>query len=162
MPANNIYLQFVQDIKQQILESRYQAAKLVNKELLLLYYNIGKMLNQKIRQAKWGDKVLQSISADLQKELPGLKGFSQRSLKKMRQFYEEYQQLPIRPLSTAQLQSASKRQMVTDQRQKSEKEPLTTAQIEPAVIETFFSISFTHHVLLFTIKNIAARVFYMQ
>ena len=75
MPANNTYLQFVQEIKQQILESRYQAARLVNKELILLYYNIGKMLNEKIRQAKWGDKVLQSISADLQKELPGLKGF---------------------------------------------------------------------------------------
>lgn len=162
MPANNSYLQFVQEIKQQILESRYRAAKLVNKELLLLYYNIGKMLNQKIRQAKWGDKVLQSISADLQKELPGLKGFSQRSLKKMRQFYEEYRQLPIGPLSTAQLQSASKRQPVTDQRQKSEKEPLTTAQIEPEIIETFFSISFTHHVLLITIKNITERVFYMQ
>ncbi len=168
MPTNNTYSQFVQQVKQQILESRYQAAKLVNRELLLLYYNIGKMLYQKIKQAKWGDKVLQNISADLQKELPGLKGFSQRNLKKMRQFYEEYRQLPIGPLTTAQLETTSKRQtvsvdaVVTQQIQKKEKEPLTTAQIEPEVIKTFFSISFTHHVLLIAIKNTTERFFYMQ
>ena len=73
MADNNTYLQFIREVKQQILESRYQAAKLVNKELLVLYYNIGKMLREKIKQAKWGDKVLQNISADLQNELPGLR-----------------------------------------------------------------------------------------
>jgi hypothetical protein len=75
MADNKTYLQFVKEVKQQILQSRYQAAKLVNKELLLLYYHVGKMLHEKIKQAKWGDKVLQTISADLQKELPDLKDF---------------------------------------------------------------------------------------
>ena len=93
MPADNTYIKFVQEVKQQILESRYNAARLVNKELLLLYYNIGKMLNEKITKAKWGDKVLQNISADLQKELPGLRGFSAQNLKKMRIFYEAYPML---------------------------------------------------------------------
>src|SRR4249919_341714 len=95
MPDNNTYSKFVQKVKQQILESRYNAARLVNKELLLLYYNIGKMLHEKIKQAKWGDKVLQNISADLQKELPGLRGFSFRNLKNMRKFFEAYASLPI-------------------------------------------------------------------
>ena len=52
MPDNNTYLQFVQEVKQRILENRYQASKLVNKELLLLYYNIGKILREKVKQAK--------------------------------------------------------------------------------------------------------------
>jgi predicted nuclease of restriction endonuclease-like (RecB) superfamily len=155
-------MQFVQEVKQQILQSRYQAAKLVNKELLLLYHNIGQMLYEKIKQAKWGDKVLQNISVDLQKELPGLKGFSQRSLKKMRQFYAEYWQLPIRPLSTARLHSTSKRKGISDQIQKSEKEPLSTAQIESLILQAFFQISFTHHILLMTIKDVTERFFYMQ
>jgi hypothetical protein len=82
MPTNNSYSKFVQEVKQQILESRYNAARLVNKELLLLYYNIGKMLHEKIKQAKWGAKVLQNISADLQKELPGLEDFPRKILKR--------------------------------------------------------------------------------
>ena len=51
------------------------------------------MLHEKIKQAKWGDKVLQNISADLQKELPGLRGFSAQNIKKMRMFYEAYPML---------------------------------------------------------------------
>jgi len=136
MPANNTYLQFVQEIKQQILESRYQAARLVNKELLLLYYNIGKMLNQKIRQAKWGDKVLQSISADLQKELPGLRGFSFRNLKNMRKFFEVYASLSIGQTVSAQLQPSKKGQTVS-------------ALNDDISIQTlFFSLSFSHHLLI--------------
>jgi hypothetical protein len=110
MPANNTYSKFVQEVKQQILESRYNAARLVNKELLLLYYNIGKMLHEKIRQAKWGDKVLQNISADLQKELPGLKGFSFRNLKNMRKFFKAYASLPIGQTMSAQIKRAIKGQ----------------------------------------------------
>jgi len=110
MADNKTYLQFVKEVKQQILQSRYQAAKLVNKELLLLYYHVGKMLHEKIKQAKWGDKVLQTISADLQKELPGLKGFSFRNLKNMRQFFEAYASLPIGQTVTAKLEPVTKRQ----------------------------------------------------
>ena len=110
MRDNNTYLQFVEEVKQQILQSRYQAAKLVNKELLLLYYHVGRMLHEKIKQAKWGDKVLQTISADLQKELPGLKGFSFRNLKNMRQFFEAYASLPIGQTVTAKLEPVKKRQ----------------------------------------------------
>ncbi len=54
MTENKTYLQFVQELKQQILRSRYQAAKLVNKELLLLYYSIGKMIFEKVQKEKWG------------------------------------------------------------------------------------------------------------
>ena len=150
MPANNTYLQFVQEIKQQILESRYQAARLVNKELLLLYYNIGKMLNQKIRQAKWGDKVLQSISADLQKELPGLRGFSFRNLKNMRKFFEVYASLSIGQTVSAQLQPSKKGQTVS-------------ALNDDISIQTlFFSLSFSHHLLIIGLKSSDERLFYMR
>ena len=86
MPDNNTYLQFVQEVKQQILQSRYQASKLVNKELLMLYLNIGRILHEKSKRTKWGDEVPPNISADLEKELPGLKGFSFYNLKNMQKF----------------------------------------------------------------------------
>ena len=71
-----IYTKTIKEIKQAILQSRYKAAVLANRELLLLYLNIGKLITEKIEEAQWGDKILTQISADLQVELPGLKGFS--------------------------------------------------------------------------------------
>jgi hypothetical protein len=84
------YLQFVKELKQSIVQSRYAAARLANREQLLLYSKIGKMLSEKIAAEKWGAKVIEQIAADLQRELPGLRGFSATSLKKMRQFASEY------------------------------------------------------------------------
>jgi hypothetical protein len=142
MPPDNTYSQFVQQVKQQILESRYQAATLVNRELLLLYYNICKMLHQKIKQAKWGDKTLQNISADLQKELPGLKGFSFRNLKNMRKFFEAYASLPIGQTLSAQLQQGKKGQTAS-----ALKHDLTIQNL-------FFSLSFSHHLLIISLKSL--------
>jgi predicted nuclease of restriction endonuclease-like (RecB) superfamily len=150
MPADNTYSQFIQQVKQQILESRYQAAKLVNKEMLLLYYNIGKMLHQKIEHAKWGDKVIQNISTDLQKELPGLKGFSFRNLKNMRTFFEAYASLPIGQTLSAQIQPAKKGQTAS------------ALKDDPAIQNLFFSLSFSHHLLIIQLKALDERMFYMH
>lgn len=150
MPANNTYLHFVQEVKQQILQSRYHAAKLVNRELLLLYYNIGKMLYEKIKQAKWGDKVFQNISADLQNELPGLRGFSFRNLKNMRRFFEAYASIPIGQTATAQLRPAKKRQTVS------------ALNDDITIQNLFFSLSLSHHLLTIALGSSKERLFYMQ
>ncbi len=84
------YIQFIMEIKGSILKSRYKAASLANKEMLLLYYHTGYKLSRKIEEANWDTGVIQKISGDLQKELPGLRGFSYSNLKNMRQFFEEY------------------------------------------------------------------------
>lgn len=55
---------------------------LANQEQLLLYFNIGKIISDKIKAQKSGAKVLEQISADLQKELPGLKAFHLVTLKR--------------------------------------------------------------------------------
>ena len=76
----------IQELKNTILKSRYQATRLVNKELIVLYFNIGKKINDTASKETWGSKVLSQISAELQNELPGLRGFSAGNLKKMRVF----------------------------------------------------------------------------
>jgi predicted nuclease of restriction endonuclease-like (RecB) superfamily len=83
---NKEYIDFIAGLKQNIIQSRYTAARLVNKEALLLYFKIGKMLSEKIAAEKWGTKVIEQIAEDLQKQLPGLKGFSSENLRKMRRF----------------------------------------------------------------------------
>lgn len=80
----------VQTIKDAILRSQYQAAKLVNREMLSLYYGIGRYISANSRDGFWGTGAIKTISERLRKELPGLKGFSESSLKNMRMFYEEW------------------------------------------------------------------------
>ena len=78
-------------IKDAIIRSRYQAAKLVNKELLSLYYAVGRYVSQNSRNDFWGQGAIKQLSEALQRELPGLRGFSEGAIKKMRLFYEEWQ-----------------------------------------------------------------------
>ena len=88
-------------IKEAIVRSRYQAAKLVNKELLGLYYAVGKYVSENSRNSVWGQGAIKQLSESLQSELPGLRGFSEVSIKRMRLFYEGWQ--PVfenRPLIT--------------------------------------------------------------
>ncbi|MBO4830963.1 MAG: hypothetical protein J5569_00655 [Oscillospiraceae bacterium] len=80
----------VKVIKTAILESQYEAAKSVNERQLMLY---GKYISQNSREGFWGKGAIEAISEQLDKELPGLKGFSARNLRNMRTFYEEWSDL---------------------------------------------------------------------
>ena len=91
------YLQAVKAIKTAILQSQYRAARSVNREQLAFYFSIGKFVSENSREGKWGTSAIESISELLQKELPGLRGFSGTSIKKMRQFYEQWSMLTNRP-----------------------------------------------------------------
>jgi hypothetical protein len=66
------YAEAVKAIKEAILESRYRAARLVNKEVLALYYAIGGYISVQSRAARWGSNAIGTISELLQQELPGL------------------------------------------------------------------------------------------
>lgn len=82
---------FLTSLKRTILQSRYRAAQLANRELLTLYFRVGNMISERAKAEAWGSKVLAQVSAQLQQELPGLRGFSADSLKRMRRFYESWQ-----------------------------------------------------------------------
>lgn len=83
------YQNAVDVIKTAILQSQARAAKAVNREQLALYYSIGKYVSDNSREGTWGTGAIETISQTLQKELPGLRGFSPSSIKNMRQFYEQ-------------------------------------------------------------------------
>jgi len=84
------YKTFVETIKNRVLSSQYEALKKVNKELIILYWSIGKDIIEKQEELSWGKSIVENLSADLQKEFIGIKGFSQRNLWNMRNFYLEY------------------------------------------------------------------------
>ena len=80
-------------IKTAILQSQARAAQGVNQEQLALYYGIGRFISVNTRKRNWGTGVIDGISERLRAELPGLRGFSGRSLKNMRSFYEAWNML---------------------------------------------------------------------
>jgi len=91
----------VKTIKDAILRSQYRAISHVNKVQLSLYYGIGRYVSQNSREGFWGTGAIEKISEMLQKELPGLRGFSAENIKKMRRFYDEWAMIINRsPLAT--------------------------------------------------------------
>ncbi|MDR2909748.1 MAG: DUF1016 N-terminal domain-containing protein [Bacteroidales bacterium] len=84
------YLQFLAEIKERIYHSRHEAAKAVNREIIQLYWDIGHSITEKQQSAGWGKSVVETLANDLQKEFPGMSGFSARNIWYMQQFYAEY------------------------------------------------------------------------
>lgn len=83
----------VQVIKNAILQSQQRALVAINQEQLALYYGIGRFVSENTRNRNWGKGIIEVISEQLRKELPGLRGFSATSLRYMRSFYEEWKML---------------------------------------------------------------------
>src|SRR3989338_6123404 len=84
------YSELLADIKQRIRSAQYEALKAVNKELIALYWDIGKSIVEKQQKAGWGKSVVENLAGDLQAEFPGISGFSATNLWYMAQFYTEY------------------------------------------------------------------------
>ncbi|MGB7376424.1 MAG: PDDEXK nuclease domain-containing protein [Rivularia sp. (in: cyanobacteria)] len=78
------------EIKQRITKAQYEALKVVNKELIALYWDIGKLIISRQQGETWGKSVVEQLSKDLQKEFPGISGFSARNIWRMRDFYLTY------------------------------------------------------------------------
>jgi len=86
----NRYNDFLTEIKQRIKDAQYSALKAVNKELIQLYWDIGKSIIEKQEELGWGKSVVEKIAVDLQNEFVGQNGWSTRNLWLMKQFYESY------------------------------------------------------------------------
>jgi predicted nuclease of restriction endonuclease-like (RecB) superfamily len=92
LSPDNDYINFFTEVKVRIRRSQYEALKAVNKELIQLYWDIGQMIVEKQRDLGWGKSVVEQLSKDIQKEYPGIQGFSTTNLWNMRLFYSEIQQ----------------------------------------------------------------------
>ena len=94
------YVSVVENIKEQIRCDQHKAILNANKEMLILYWNIGKIINE---HSKWGNKFLNNLSFEINNEFPSSKGFSVRNLKNMSRFYREYPKIEIVQSVAAQI-----------------------------------------------------------
>ena len=149
----------VKDIKKAIIESRYQLAKLVNKQAVTLYYNIGRYISFRSRQRHWGTGAIKILSTLLRQELPGLRGFSETSIKDMRIFFEQWKSIfENQQSATADLPFPlfSVGEVVINRQ-------LTTADLSSEQLKMFFNVPFTHHrEILRKTSTLKERMFYIQ
>jgi adenylate cyclase len=100
------YSSLVKGIKELIYRRQYEAMKRVNAELILLYWEIGEEITRQQKEKGWGKSIVDILSKELQKEFPGVQGFSARNLWLMRSFYLEYSGLSNLQPSAADLPQA--------------------------------------------------------
>lgn len=85
------YLNFKNEITARIRSAQYEALKAVNKEIIALYWEVGKRITEQQTALGWGKSVVENLSRDIQKEFPGIQGFGVRNMWDMARFYAEYQ-----------------------------------------------------------------------
>lgn len=155
------FLPFVSALKTAILHSQLKAARAVNTELVQLYFVLGAALSIKIKQANWGDKVLENVSNELKKELKSLKGFSAQNLKKMRLFYEAYPEQLVHCELWKELNEKKDINLSSTLSNEMENEMSSTASNQ--FVHSFWSISFSNHFSIITkVKTSKTRRFYIE
>lgn len=141
------YLSFVHEIKNRIESARISAARLLNHESLLLYWDIGRSIVEKQKKLGWGDSIVETLSKDLRNELPAATGFSPDNLWRMRQLFIEYSS------------SEFLEQLVPEMDLKTSKATI----LEQAVPELLCGVPWGHHVeILKKVKEPAARIYYLR
>ena len=156
------YSDAVRVIKEAILRSQYRAASYANKELLSLYYGIGCYVSKNSRKGFWGKGAIETISKQLQEELPGLRGFSSSNIKNMRSFFEEWSPIINRqPLADENKTLSEASALELDEQM------LLMINRQPLADEfnwsEFVAIGFSHHIEFITkAKSLEARLFYIH
>ncbi|MDR3704935.1 MAG: PDDEXK nuclease domain-containing protein [Paludibacteraceae bacterium] len=175
------YTSAIKAIKSAILQSRYTAAALVNKKMLSLYYGIGRYISENTRNKAWGSGAIEQISESLQKELPGLRGFSASNLKRMRSFFEAWSAiLTYRPTMSGDFESTRKNiaqtenqqieirpsvmgDMLIDVNELLSIRQLSTAEFRLDNFDNFLKVSFSHHSnIIAQVSSPQERLFYIS
>ena len=147
----------VSTIKTAILQSQSRAARMISGSQLSLYFGVGLYVSANSREGTWGMGAIRTISEQLRRELPGLRGFSEESIKKMRTFAEFWSQYLNRsPTATDLENNETNLPIVYDCFSLTKWSPLAT-EIHR---EEFLGISFSHHMeILHKTKNIQEVLF---
>ena len=141
------YPVFLAALKERIVHARTTAARAVNRELVLLYWDIGRDIVEKQQTAGWGDSVVERLAADLRVAFPDMRGFSVVNLWRMKQLFLEH-------TSPEFLSQAVKELKVGD---------ADSAKVSQAVRQLVAAIPWGHHAnLLARITDPAARLYYLR
>lgn len=156
----NNYSVLLKEIKDRIRRAQIRATMSANAEMLLMYWDVGRIIDEQRSIEGWGTKVIQRLSRDIRNDLSEVKGFSERNLKRMLAFYNEYAELSFGPTPLAQIQDANN----------SQNRPTPLARFSPEgtkvpemkLLELVLLLPWAHNTMLLSVKDTAARVWYMM
>jgi predicted nuclease of restriction endonuclease-like (RecB) superfamily len=155
------YASLLDQIKARIQSSQTRAVLSVNRELLNLYWEVGRVIHERQQKEGWGKAIIPRLSRDLRNELPEVKGFSERNLGRMIRFYNEYPDLfRILPAGNAGAADAGARPVLPQPVAKTED---STSSISLALAEAAIALPWGHNFLLLEkLKYLPTRLWYMR
>lgn len=168
MERKENYAIAVKTIKTAILQGQYAAAKESNRIQLATYFAIGKYISLNSRHDFWGKGAIETISEQLRRELPGLRGYSPSNMKNMRLFYEKWSMLDSKsPIaigeSSEQNSTIAIGELQSEDYQIDIYRSLSVDNVVDFPIEVFFSVPFTHHIrILEKTQTQEERYYYMH
>jgi len=152
LPNEKDYRAFLSGIKNRITIARIQAARSINRDLIDLYWDMGRGIVEKQSTKGWGDSVVQKLSRDLQREFPSMTGFSARNIWDMRRFYLAY----CEPEILRQAVAVFKKNDIVNKH-------LWGEAPEEILRQLVAEIPWGHHlILLGKVQDPAARIFYLR
>ena len=160
-----IYNELLQDIKIRIRQGQTKAMQSANAEMLATYWDIGKIIHHQQQLKGWGAGVIPKLALDLKNELADIKGYSERNLYFMVQFYKEYSSdhLIMKP-PVSKLETNEIKDQLINENHNPAIVKLSVSEIEKNGNYILISkISWAHHIILTQkIKNLPIRYWYMQ
>lgn len=149
------------NVKGRIQSAQTRAMLAVNAELVRLYWDIGQIIDGRQQREGWGAAVIPRLSRELLNELPEIKGFSERNIKRMLTFYREYlDPSAIVPQTAAQLLPTPILQLPVAKLDTAAKVPQAAAQLPDSLL---WAIPWFHHIILMEkVKDLATRRWYME
>ena len=166
----------VRAIKSAIVKAQSRVAANANAEMLSLYFGIGQYVSRKTKTEKWGTGVIDAISRQLQREMPGLRGFSSKNIRSMRQFYESWaEELIWQPMAAnLKLDDTNAKDGLLPDNMIGNNEvvqaiwPPAAAKLQTATsidisASDFLALSFSHHMeILSGASSLEERFFYIR
>ena len=171
-----IYKGLLTNIKNRVRQGQLKVNLAANAEMLATYWDIGRMIHNQQQQKGWGKGVIPKLAIDLKNELAEVRGFSERNLKFMVQFYAEYSNFSILQLPVAKLEADPIRQLPVSHLENDTISPLPVSELESQSIgklpvsqletanqQLITKIGWAHHIILIQkIKDLPIRYWYMQ
>lgn len=153
----SLYTDLLGNIKTRIRQAQVKATISANTEMILVYWDIGRMITERQQHEGWGTGVLRRLAGDLKNELPEIKGFSERNIKLMTQFYREYPNfITIGQQAVAQLEP----ELTESDKGLPAASPISSWE---SVQRLVAQLSWAHNILLIQqVKDLPTRLWYMR
>jgi len=154
MKELSLYANLLGDIKVRIRQAQTKASRFVNAEMILMYWDIGRMIHERQQKKGWGAGIIPRLAKDIRNELPEVKGFSERNIGYMIRFAREYEKAILQQ-AAAKLATGSK--VPQPVAQMPDRNLLSNLQ------QLVAKIPWGHNILLLEkVKDLPIRLWYMQ